>query len=94
MKDKKTKKSAFIAASIAGLMAVAGTAMMPMTAHAEDVHCYGVNGCKGTGDCGGKGHSCAGQNSCKGLGFKSVASAEACLAMKGGSLSPMSEGSH
>lgn len=81
-----SNKRKFLVASIAGLMAVAGTAVMPMTAHAEGVHCYGVNSCKGTGDCGGKGHSCAGKNSCKGQGYKSVASAEACLAMEGGSL--------
>src|SRR6185312_6467559 len=31
--------------------------------------CYGVNTCKGTGECGGPGHSCAGQNSCKGQGW-------------------------
>src|SRR5262245_14192706 len=31
--------------------------------------CSGVNSCKGTGACGGAGHSCAGQNACKGQGW-------------------------
>jgi hypothetical protein len=34
--------------------------------------CHGVNSCKGTGDCGGKGHSCAGKNECKGKGWKKM----------------------
>ena len=31
--------------------------------------CWGVNGCKGQGECGGKGHACAGKNACKGEGW-------------------------
>ena len=41
-------------------------------AHAQEgetVHCYGVNKCKETGDCGGPGHSCANQNACKRKGY-------------------------
>ncbi len=34
--------------------------------------CYGINACKGMGDCGGKNHSCAGQNNCKGTSFKKM----------------------
>jgi len=89
MKKQTTKKSVLLAASMAGLMAVTGAAISSQTAYAADVHCYGVNACKGTGDCGGKGHSCAGKNACKGAGFKSVESKEACLAMDGGSLTPI-----
>ncbi len=89
MKRKSDKKSALLAASVAGLMAVTGFALSSPVAYAEGVHCYGVNACKGTGDCGGKGHSCAGKNACKGQGYKSVESKEACLAIKGGSLTPV-----
>jgi len=62
------RKSALLASAAAGLLVAAGT-LVPSTARAEDVECHGVNSCKGTGACGGKGHSCAGQNACKGQGW-------------------------
>ena len=49
---------------------------------ADMVHCYGVNSCKGTGDCSTADHSCRGMNECKGHGFKAMA-ASACLSAKG-----------
>ena len=67
--EKNSKKSKLIAASVAGLLAAGSFAAMAPLAHAEDAPCYGVNACKGTGDCGGKGYSCAGKNACKGEGF-------------------------
>ena len=57
-------------------------------AHAGEegtAHCYGINKCKGTGDCGGKGHSCAGKNGCEGTGYLSL-SEDTCLKIKGGRL--------
>lgn len=48
----------------------------------DTVHCYGVNSCKGTGDCSTTEHSCRGMNECKGHGFKAM-TASACLAGKG-----------
>ena len=84
------KKRALIAASVAGLMA-AGAAAVTQPAQAADagkkVPCYGINKCKGTGDCGGKGHGCAGKNSCEGQGYVNLAK-EDCLRIKGGSLTP------
>ena len=83
------KKRALIAASVAGLMA-AGAAAVTQPAQAVDagkVPCYGINKCKGTGDCGGKGHGCAGKNSCEGQGYVNLAK-EDCLRIKGGSLTP------
>jgi uncharacterized membrane protein len=78
-----------LASAVAGLLAfnVLGTAT---EAHAEGekVKCYGANACKGTGACGGAGHSCAGKNACKGQGFVEVESQEACLKMEGGRLTP------
>jgi len=44
--------------------------------------CHGVNSCKGTGDCGGKGYSCAGKNSCKGKGWLKMSKVD-CVAKSG-----------
>lgn len=78
------KKKMLLAASVAGLMA-ASVASVAAPAHAEDVHCYGVNKCKGTGDCGGKGASCHGTNACKGQGWISLPE-DTCLRIEGGRL--------
>ena len=80
-----SKKKMLLAASIAGLMTVAASAADTMAPAAESVPCYGVNACKGTGDCGGKGSSCAGKNACKGQGFIKLA-ADTCSRINGGSL--------
>lgn len=79
------KKQALLAASMAGLLAAVGAATATPVVSAEEVHCYGINKCKGTGDCGGKGHACAGQNACKGTGFISLEK-EDCLKVQGGRL--------
>lgn len=79
-----TKKKMLLAASVAGLMAAAMTSVSAV-AHAEDVRCYGVNKCKGTGDCGGKGASCKGTNACKGQGFISLPE-DVCTRIEGGRL--------
>ena len=50
----------------------------------DTVHCYGVNSCKGSGDCKTTAHECKGMNECKGHGFKALA-AGACLT-KGGTI--------
>lgn len=85
-----TKKKMLLAASVAGLMAAAlapaAQAEMDMShVHPDDVNCYGVNKCKGTGDCGGKGASCAGSNACKGQGFIALPE-DTCLKIQGGRL--------
>lgn len=76
--DKKTT----LAATALAALTLAGCTHMssgsaPAAAKAEKGECYGVNTCKGTGECGGAGHSCAGQNSCKGQGWISLAK-DAC----------------
>ena len=88
--EKRSKKKALVAASVAGLLTVAGVASLASTVFAEGdkVPCYGANKCKGTGDCGGKGHGCAGKNECKGQGYVDANSKDACLAMEGGRLTP------
>ena len=85
-----TRKQVLIAASVAGLMAAAAAATA-QTAQAADegkVPCYGINKCKGAGDCGGKGHGCAGKNECGGQGYINLAKDD-CLRIKGGSLTPV-----
>ncbi len=57
----------------------------------ETVHWYGVNKSKGTGDCGGSGHSCANQNSCKGQGYVDMGK-DTCLRIEqdaGAAASPL-----
>jgi hypothetical protein len=51
----------------------------------EVVPCYGINKCKGTGACGGKGRSCAGTNACAGQGYLELEQ-ETCLKIKDGRL--------
>lgn len=82
MAVKKDKKKMLLAASVAGLLAVTGTIAANNIAYA-DVMCSGINGCKGQGACGGKGHSCAGKNACKGHGVVSVADEAACTTAGG-----------
>ena len=48
-----------------------------------EVHCSGINACKGQGTCAGANNSCQGKNACKGQGVVKVSSAEEC-AKKGG----------
>ena len=72
------------------MMAIAGAVTAPATALAADDACYGVNKCKGTGACGGKGHGCAGKNACKGAGWLHIDN-DTCLKIDGGSLTPIEE---
>ncbi len=85
------KKQSLLAASVAGLLAagvmIAGTAQAAHEGEGSAVPCYGINKCKGTGDCGGKGHACAGKNDCGAHGFIKLEK-ETCLKIKGGSLTP------
>ena len=84
-----SKKKMLLAASIAGLMTVAASGAATTAIAAESVPCYGINACKGTGDCGGKGYSCAGKNACKGQGFVKLPS-DTCTRIQGGSLTTAS----
>ena len=85
---QRNRPRALLAASVAGVLAAAGSLFMAgQSVHAEDdkVTCYGINACKGTGDCGGKGHSCSGQNGCHGQGYLSLSKKD-CLRIAGGRL--------
>ena len=85
-----------LASAAAGLMTLA-VAASPGDARAEEgggepakVKCYGINSCKGTGECGGKGHACAGKNACKGQGWV-YKDKDECLSTEGGRLTPSAE---
>lgn len=88
MERRKARKLA--AASVAGLLAAAASVAggsSPAQAHGEEgVPCYGINKCKGTGDCGGKGHGCHGRNACQGQGFITLDNKELCLRIANGRL--------
>ena len=84
------KKTTLAAAALAALTMAAGCAHGSKTATTAQAapaagkggECYGVNTCKGAGECGGPGHSCAGQNSCKGQGWITLIQAD-CEARHG-----------
>jgi uncharacterized membrane protein len=83
MRRQRTRR-ALLASAAAGFV-LAATMGAPSVAHAEEVECHGINKCKGTGECGGKGHSCAGHNECAGQGWIKLEK-EKCLKIKGGRL--------
>jgi len=76
-----------LASVVAGLMALPSANAQDKGGSEEKVHCYGINGCKGTGDCSGKGHQCAGMNACAGQGHINLPK-DLCLRIKGGHLTP------
>ena len=70
-----------LATAAAGLFATA--AITPAYAGSGDkVHCMGVNGCKGKGECATASNACKGQNACKGKGWVAM-SAKDCKDKKG-----------
>ena len=77
------------AKKITGLAIAAAAAAMVMAApaanaakHEGQVHCTGVNACKGKSDCKTASNACKGMNACKGKGMN-VMSEKDCTA-KGG----------
>jgi uncharacterized membrane protein len=69
---------AVLALAAAGLVGCASYSASDKSASAtNDVHCYGVNKCKGQNDCKTASNACKGHASCKGQGFVSL-SASAC----------------
>ncbi len=82
MKAIKTT-NATLAIAAASLFAFAPMATVQAgSGHDANVHCYGVNKCKGNNDCKSADNACKGKTSCKGKGFVSM-SKEACDAVGG-----------
>lgn len=80
---KRTKMMTLLAASAAGILALGMALGHAGVVYAEGVQCAGINSCKGTGECGGKGHDCAGKNACKGEGWVSEATDADCTTAGG-----------
>lgn len=70
---------AALAIAAAGLFAGLSTQVM---AEEAQVHCYGINGCKGQNDCKTANNACKGMGACKGQGFKAT-SVSQCKAAGG-----------
>jgi uncharacterized membrane protein len=87
MTNKSNRTRRVLLTAVAGMLAASslGGAVLADNAATEKVHCYGINKCKGTGDCSGKGHKCAGQNACKGQGHINLPT-DVCLRIQGGHL--------
>ena len=85
MEKKMNKKKALLAASVAGLMAFAGTMTPSANVFAAEGNCQVKTVCAGKGACGGKGHSCAGKNKCAGQGWQNVSTSsdEVCESIGG-----------
>ena len=85
MHEGSRKGGLLLASAAAGLMLLAGAAGSARAEGHEKVPCYGVNKCKGSGDCSGKAHDCSGKNACKGQGFLQM-DKDTCLKIQGGRL--------
>ncbi len=78
------KRGLLLGAALTGLLTVAACSSggsttdsaSPAVDSGATGECHGINSCKGTGDCGGKGYSCAGKNACKGQGWLKLKKAE------------------
>ena len=82
MKTTVVSGATIAAAAIA--LAVSGAAVTTASAkQGNEVHCAGINSCKGTSACKTETSACKGQNECKGQGWLPEKSAKSCEA-KGG----------
>jgi hypothetical protein len=75
------KLSSAAMATAAAMLFTAGFATVSVAADAAEMHCSGVNSCKGTSECKSAKNSCKGMNSCKGTGWVSMSKAD-CDAAK------------
>lgn len=75
MTNSKKAMGVALAITAAGMMSA--TAPVLSASADANIHCYGVNQCKGHNDCKTASNACKGHGSCKGQGFVAV-SKEAC----------------
>jgi uncharacterized membrane protein len=83
-------KKSLLVATLAGVLAAPAIARAEEGSGAKDegVPCWGVNRCKGVGDCGAGGcrtTGCHGSNACRGKGFLRL-DKDTCLKIQGGRL--------
>ncbi|MDH5426357.1 MAG: hypothetical protein OEY29_15320 [Gammaproteobacteria bacterium] len=76
MKNSNTVMGVAMAIAAAGMLS-ATTPVFAAGGADANVHCYGVNKCKGHNDCKTASNACKGHASCKGMGFVSMP-AKAC----------------
>jgi hypothetical protein len=76
MINSKKAMGVAMAVAAAGLLGAAAPVYAGDSAEAN-VHCYGVNKCKGHNDCKTADNACKGHAACKGHGFVAM-SASAC----------------
>jgi hypothetical protein len=77
----KRVSGAALAVAAAGLF-LGGAAATVSAAGTAQIHCVGVNACKGQSDCKTANSSCKGHNECKGQGFVAMTEKE-CTAVGG-----------
>ncbi len=78
-------KGLMVASAAAALFLGGAVAAQPARAEGGDqVVCFGINSCKGTGSCHTAKNECAGKNGCKGQGNTETTAAD-CTA-KGGTI--------
>ncbi|MBI3396757.1 MAG: hypothetical protein HY042_13045 [Spirochaetia bacterium] len=82
MKDRNMLLGAAVGGLLAATTILAQNPNKPADPSKETGKCYGVNTCKGKGECMSKDHSCGGQNSCAGKGWKKMTMKD-CTAKKG-----------
>jgi len=76
MSRKQAFRGTMIAAAAAGLFMTGSVTAALGETKAETVKCYGVNSCRGHGQCAAAANDCAGKNSCKGKGWLKLSAAE------------------
>ncbi len=87
MVTRRKLTSIALASAAATLFSVAPVSAVQAGSDAN-VHCYGVNSCKGHNDCKTANNACKGHASCKGQGFVKM-SKHACEAIGGSVDKPM-----
>ncbi|HSB36663.1 MAG TPA: hypothetical protein VLH41_07280 [Thermoanaerobaculia bacterium] len=81
-------RNALLVATLAGVLAAPAAVRAEDQKGDEGVPCWGVNRCKGIGDCGAGGcrtTGCHGSNACRRQGFLRL-DKETCLKVEGGRL--------
>ena len=89
MNNKNLGSKGLLVAALAGVLTLPATVTSQEQKNADEgVPCWGINRCKGVGDCGAEGcrqSGCHGSNACNGKGFLRL-SAETCLKIESGRL--------
>lgn len=68
----KVSKTTNVALAVAAASMFAFAPLASQANSEAEVHCYGVNNCKGQNDCKSLFSSCKGHSACKGKGFKNM----------------------